>query len=118
MTSILIIHKSGIIEEHEIELNIPLYTICNYRNDTNFELLNTYSDIYELYGKRKGKIGTENKYEFPLKEIYYGKLCIIKKDSDITLSEWNNIKDEINSFDEDEVINDNELLPEEYEEEY
>ena len=123
MTSILIIHKSGIIEEQIIDPNVQLFTICNYRNGTNFELLNTYSDIYEIYGKRKGKVGTENKYEFPLKEIYFGKVCIIKRGSNctysnLTLIEWNNIKNDTYSSEDNEVINDNELLPEEYEEEY
>lgn len=123
MTAILIIHKEGLIEE--CTLKSHLYVACNYRNGDNFELLYTYSDIYEVYGKRKGKPGCENKYEFlpPIdKETYFGKLCIIKKDKDLTLEEWSNyekkyVTDEIltESDAEPETTNDAELSPEEYE---
>ena len=128
MPLVLVIHKEGLIEEHTVKNTNNLYNVCNYRNESNFELLHTYSDLYEVYGKRKGKSGYENKYEFPApldKELYFGKICIVKKNKDLTLEEWNHYEKglcevipEIDSDTEsEEVINDNELLPEEYEEE-
>jgi hypothetical protein len=72
-----------------------LYFACNYRNNTNFEKLCCWNNEYELYGKRIGKAGTENTYEFPTPvdaELFFGTLCIIKtKDGvmePLTIGEW------------------------------
>ena len=108
MASIVLVYKDGTMEETSIKTN--LYITCNYRNDSNFELLMTYSDMYEIYGKRSGKCGTENKYEFPDAETYYGNVCIVKKNGSLTIEEWNKYLNNLNDVD----MNDNELLPEEY----
>ena len=39
--------------------------------------------------KGKSKKDKQNNYFFPTNEIYYGTLCIIKKNESITLDEWN-----------------------------
>jgi hypothetical protein len=72
-----------------------LYFACNYRSNTNFEKLCCWNNEYELYGKRIGKAGSENTYEFPAPvdaELFFGTLCIIKtKDGvmePLTICEW------------------------------
>ena len=74
---------------------LNLYFACNYRNNTNFEKLCCWNNEYELYGKRIGKAGSENTYEFPSPvdtELFFGTLCIIKtKDGvmePLTICEW------------------------------
>ena len=74
---------------------LNLYVACNYRNNTNFEKLCCWNNEYELYGKRTGKAGSENTYEFPSPidtELFFGTLCIIKtKDGNmvpLSMAEW------------------------------
>ena len=55
-----------------------------------------------------GKIGNENTYF--IDENYYGKICIVKKDEDMTISEWKQY------YNKNEV-NENELTYESYESE-
>jgi hypothetical protein len=81
---IITINKLGELGEYNSK-NVSilnLFKICNYRNNNNFELLCSWNDEYELYGKKVGRSGNENMYEFPPpidKELYFGTLCIIKK---------------------------------------
>jgi hypothetical protein len=72
MTSAILIDKNG--EVKNIKINNPLditelYKKCGFRNENSFELCGTYDlgnkVIIELYGKKDGKSGSENKYEFP-----------------------------------------------------
>ena len=108
MTTVVIVNKDGTMEELEIHVeHDKLYTVCDYKTNKDFELLNTV-DMYEIYGKRKGKIGNENTYF--IDENYYGKICILKKDEDITIGEWKQY------YDKGEV-NENELAYESYESE-
>jgi hypothetical protein len=109
MTNVLIIHKDGSIEEVTANLD-KLYTICDYKTNQDFELLNSY-DEYEIYGKRKGKIGNENTYFTD--EIYYGTLCILKKEDDITVSEWKEYYDTMSTT----IVNESDLVYESYESE-
>ena len=104
--NVLVVNKNGNIEEHCVELD-RLYTVCDYKTNKDFEQIHTFDD-YEIYGKIKGKNENENKY-FNINKIMYGKICIIKKNDDLTLDEWiqyYNVSD-----------NDNELTFEEYESE-
>jgi len=105
MPSAIIVHKDGTMEEMTVNLD-KLYTICEYKTNKDFELLNTL-DAYEIYGKRKGKMGCENIYF--TEETYYGKICILKKDDDITIREWKQYYET--------TMNDNELVYESYESE-
>ena len=94
---IITINKMGELGEYNSKnvTKLNLYKICNYRNDNNFELLCSWNDEYELYGKKVGRSGNENMYEFPPpidKELYFGTLCIIKKndtlENQFTIKEW------------------------------
>jgi hypothetical protein len=96
---IITINKLGELGEYNSKNmnNSNLYKICNYRNDNNFELLCSWNDEYELYGKKVGRSGNENMYEFPPpidKELYFGTLCIVKKNdtqenqSQFSIKEW------------------------------
>ena len=100
-STILIIEKEGTISEKKIKSAEKLYSICNYRNNNNFELLYTWRNdsTYELYGKRKGKAACENKVVLPTplnEEQFFGTLCILKRVNNqlanLTLNEWANIK--------------------------
>ncbi|MBI96722.1 hypothetical protein CL656_06225 [bacterium] len=80
------------------------YTLCNYKNDKDFEQLHTYKDIngykkykVELYGKKKGRANSENKYEFapPIdNELYFGNILLLMKNKetdeyeDLTKEVW------------------------------
>jgi hypothetical protein len=87
MTNVLVVNKNGNIEETVIELD-KLYTVCDYKSNKDFEHIHTY-DNYEIYGKTKGKPDNENKYVFPnLNKEIYGKICIVKKNDNLTMSEW------------------------------
>jgi hypothetical protein len=109
MTNVLVIHKDGEIEEVNAPMD-KLYSVCEYKTNKDFELLNTYDD-YEIYGKRKGKIGNENTYFAD--ETYYGTLCILKKEDDLTIDDWNEYYDNISKA----CINESELTYESYESE-
>jgi hypothetical protein len=95
---IITINKMGELGEYNSKNMNNLYKICNYRNDNNFELLCSWNDEYELYGKKVGRSGNENMYEFPPpidKELYFGTLCIVKKStqedqnqSQFSIKEW------------------------------
>jgi len=116
------IEKDGIFTEKKIKSVEKLYSICNYRNNNNFELLYTWrsDSTYELYGKRKGKSACENNVILPspLKEDqYFGTLCILKKTNNqivnLTLNEWNTIK--LDVVLEEVIPDEKELTKEEYE---
>ena len=101
MVKILIIDKLGKINEIEINKlgKEDLYKKCNYRKSKDFEMLHKWTlkeYIIEIYGKRDGKPGFENKYEFPPpidNELYFGNLALINVDKngvilDISENEW------------------------------
>jgi len=121
--TILIIEKEGTISEKKIKSAEKLYSICNYRNINNFELLYTWRNdsTYELYGKRKGKAACENKVVLPAplnEEQFFGTLCILKRVNNqlanLTLNEWTNIKLDVVS-EETTTPDEKELTKEEYE---
>jgi len=120
---ILVIEKDGSIIEKKVKTIEKLYSVCNYRNNSNFELLYKWNleSTYELYGKKKGKTSCENKVKLPnplTEDKFFGTLCIVKKINNtlvnITLSEWSSLK-----IDKEKttVIDEKELLKEEYEDE-
>ena len=108
---ILTINKNGEITQRNIKNYENLYSICNYRNNNNFELLYVWNNEYYLYGKNNGRSGYENNYKMPLpinNELYYGTLCIIKKKDEnyvpLTLNEWNQFYNKL--MNNEEHIND------------
>jgi hypothetical protein len=129
---IITITKNGEISQRNIKNYNSLHSICNYRNNTNFELIYQWDNTYCLYGKKIGRIGYENIYAFPepINETLFGTVCIVKKVNDefvpLNISEWNefyekNMGIEINTSQEDTeqtlevIIHDKELEKEEYE---
>lgn len=109
MTNVLVVNKNGSIEEIVIELD-KLYTVCDYKSNKDFEHIHTHEN-YEIYGKTKGKPENENKYVFPnLNKEIYGKICIVKKNDNLTMNEWS-------KFYEITEKNDTELTFEDYESE-
>jgi len=116
------IEKDGNLTEKKVKTIEKLYSVCNYRNNNNFELLYTWRNEchYELYGKRKGKTACENKVILPpplQEEQFYGTLCVLKKVngyiSNLSLDEWKNIK--VTPPEEKIVPDEKELTKEEYE---
>ena len=111
MVKLLIIDKLGSIGELNIKnlLREDLYKKCNYRKAAGFELLNTWKIkhkqeyIIEIHGKRDGKAGLENKYEFPPpvdNELYFGNIALVSVNEegkllDITGEEWLTIYDKL-----------------------
>jgi hypothetical protein len=101
--NVLIIEKNeNIIEKNVKTFDVDkIYSLCGYRSNKDFQKLYQWvfdKHTYEVYGKTTGKADNENKYKFPINdtenkkeklEKHYGNLCIIKKNSSITLDEWN-----------------------------
>jgi hypothetical protein len=121
--TILMIEKDGNMIEKKIKSVEKLYSICNYRNNNNFELLYTWRNesTYELYGKRKGKAVCENQVILPTplnEEQFFGTLCILKRVNgqlaNLTLNEWTNLKLDVVS-EETVPPDEKELIKEEYE---
>lgn len=108
---ILIINKNGEITQKNIKSYENLYSVCNYRNNNNFEVLHVWNNELYLYGKKSGRAGYENNYEFPFpinNEQFYGTLCIVKQIQDeyvpITLSEWTTIYNKMMGNTSDEIV--------------
>ena len=107
--NVILIDTDGSISEKNVKSLDKLYSVCGYRTNKDFEKLYEWvfdKNIYELYGKKSGKI--ENNYIFPKdKKKYYGKLCIIKTNGSIILDEWNIF---YMSFTNDDKMNETESI--------
>lgn len=104
MKTILLVKSNADLLEKRIktfDVNM-LYKACNYKSNDDFHHLTTYKHQeheYFVYGKKNGKANNENKYDFPPpidKELYFGTLCIFKKDQEgnvenLTNEEWNQV---------------------------
>ena len=74
---------------------------AGFKSSTGFELQTTWNvDIkkrkylIDLYAKKQGRAGQENKYEFPPpvdNELYFGSCLIINRDNALKKSEWEEI---------------------------
>lgn len=109
---ILIISKNGEITQKNIKSYDNLYSVCNYRNNNNFEVLHVWNNELYLYGKKSGRSGYENNYEFPFpinNEQYYGTLCIVKQVRGeyvpITLTEWTTVYNKMMGNTTEEIVN-------------
>ena len=103
MVHILLVKSNGSIVEKNVKTldETQLYKVCNYKNNTGFELLCTYcvSDAkYKVYGKKDGKANHENKYDFPPpidSALFFGTLCILKKEDgsheSLCCKEWEKV---------------------------
>lgn len=91
------INIDGAMTEKTVTDTDKLYTVCQFRNDTHFTCLTSWSKNgvqYQLYGKPKNKNTKSNSYVFPFtQEQYYGNLCIVKRQDNeyenMTIQEWN-----------------------------
>lgn len=66
-----------------------------------------------LYAKKRGKAGTENKYEFPPpveSVLYFGKCLLVNPSGDLTIEMWHEFYESIMQF---ESIEETESEPEE-----
>jgi hypothetical protein len=115
--NLILIEKDGTIFEKNVKTLDKLYSVCGYRTNKDFEKLYEWEfdkNIYELYGKKTGKKDKENIYKLPKHtcntEKYYGSLCIVKKNSSITLDEWNIFYMSFSSYDNVSVSNKSETI--------
>lgn len=93
MTKIIIIEKNGIIKETTVKNydEAELYKKCGFKSPVGFEMAHAWSAKYNnveytlsIYGKTKGKAGSENKYELPPpldKTLFFGACVAILKTS-------------------------------------
>jgi len=73
---VVTIKKDGSFKNEHTE---ELYKCCKYKSAKDFVKLHQWDD-YELWGKRKGKAGNENKCELPeLNEIFLVHYVFVKK---------------------------------------
>ena len=124
MFNVIMVHTDGSLTEKTATDIEKLYTVCQFRNDTHFTCLTTWSKNgaqYQLYGKPKNKNTKLNNYLFPFtQEQYYGNLCIVKRIDEyenMTIQEWNQCMN-IEPFVQTDTIEvPGELTKEDYEEE-
>lgn len=109
MTTIIIIEKSGGIKERVVKSisEDTLYKSAGFKTDTDFKCctiweLNVSGVSYsiELYGKKTGRAGQENKYELPPPldtTLFFGSCVIVHRCKttgnflNLTETEWNTI---------------------------
>ena len=103
MVAIIVIEKSGNVKEVNVNSveGSDLHKKAGFKSSTGFELQTTWNvDIkkrkylIDLYAKKQGRAGQENKYEFPPpvdNELYFGSCLIINRDNALKKSEWEEI---------------------------
>ena len=135
---IILVDKIATLKKYKIkEFSIEhLYKKCGFKNDNHFEVvcewrvkINNIATI-RVYGKIKGKVNYENKYEFPhpFNTLLFGTAVLVgfnesNHPCSISLDEWNNAIIIINKgiFDlaktkeeDDNEIDELELIPDKY----
>lgn len=92
----IIVQKNGDIKQCDLPFSEDLYKKCGYKKPDGFEKQHTWkcringkrSDII-LYGKKNGRAGSENKYEFPPpvdNVLYFGNCALVAKTKDLSTS--------------------------------
>jgi len=111
MTSIVIVNKTGSLKEQKVK-NVKredLYKKCGFRKTEGFELRHAWPvkvspiHVVEVYSRKTGKAGQENKYEFapPIdNDLYFGSVAIIGVDEqaniiDLTVEQWKKIHEKL-----------------------
>ena len=135
---IILVDKIASLKKYKIkEFSIEhLYKKCGFKNDNHFEVvcewrvkINNIATI-RVYGKIKGKVNYENKYEFPhpFNTLLFGTAVLVgfnesNHPCSISLDEWNNAIIIINKgiFDlaktkeeDDNEIDELEIIPDKY----
>ena len=111
MTSAVVIQKNGDLITKKVKNFEKIYSLCNYKNNKDFELLHTFKNLnkfnnksIQLYGKKNGRANSENKYELPTPidaELYFGNLLLLGMDQDtneyidLTSEQWSIIYDDL-----------------------
>lgn len=102
MVNIIIIEKNGNIKQKKVNdfKQTDLYKHGGFKSAKDFEYQTSWKveldkkyEI-ELYAKKNGRAGQENKYEFPPpvdEELYFGSCVLVNKKGDLTTSEWEDI---------------------------
>jgi len=102
MVNIIIIEKNGNIKQKKVNdfKQTDLYKYGGFKTAKDFEYQTSWKveldkkyEI-ELYAKKNGRAGQENKYEFPPpvdEELYFGSCILVNKKGDLTASEWEDI---------------------------
>lgn len=127
----ILIDKNGEIKS--IKINNPndvteLYKKCGFRSEKGFEKCGTWelnnNVVVELYGKKDGKSGTENKYEFPPPNdnfLLFGTCLLMTKNNEtygnLTPEIWEKIYDKLfggfeSLGEEDSEVSEEEEIPE------
>uniref|UniRef100_A0A6C0LXZ9 Uncharacterized protein n=1 Tax=viral metagenome TaxID=1070528 RepID=A0A6C0LXZ9_9ZZZZ len=125
-TCILIDKKSTLTEYNIKNFNIDnLYKKCGFKSTNDFMCRATweitlYDELHKvyLYGKKIGRAGSENKYDFPPpvdNELFFGTMIMVMENQsqeyvNLTLEQWAQIYndlfggfDDIGSEDENEI---------------
>jgi hypothetical protein len=136
MTSFLIVEKTGNIKEVVVKKwdESELYKKAGFKNAEGFVLQTTWSVELkgrkfkiQLYAKKSGRAGQENKYEFPPpvdSSLFFGNCLLVNLDNDLKLNDWTSIYEHLyggfedigseDSEDEDEDVGDVVLTKEGY----
>ena len=125
MFTVIMVHTEGAMTEKTVTELEKLYTVCQFRTDTHFTCLTSWTKHgiqYQLYGKPKNKNTKINNYSFPFsQEQYYGNLCIVKRIGDgyesLTINEWNQCMNLEPFVEPETVVVPGELTKEDYEDE-
>ena len=82
--------------------NVMTDTIQSYKSyGTLQHSWKTLKHEIQLYAKKRGKAGNENKYEFPPpvdNVLYFGKCLLVNPSGDLTVEMWNDFYESIMRF--------------------
>ena len=136
MVKVVIIEKQGTINTSLVKKfsKDTLYKKCGFRKDTDFNRQAKWkfenNKYVELYAKKSGRAGSENKYELPPPidtDLFFGKMILVlysgdkltnETVKDFTKNDWNTFYEKLlGGFDDlnkEEESSEEELIPEEF----
>jgi hypothetical protein len=85
---VLVVQKNGALKQ--ALLTGEPHKRCGFKSANGFDLQAKWGDV-SLYGKKDGKAGSENKYEFPppVDSLLLFGACLLKKEgANLDLKEW------------------------------
>ncbi len=109
MTSVIIVEKTGKAKSVQVSSADELYKKCGFKSIAGYELAHTWTVVFndveyklDVYGKTKGKAGSENKYEFPPpidNLLFFGNVAVIGRANGLYISlsvdEFNDIMEHL-----------------------
>lgn len=125
MTSVIIVDKTGTPKSTQVSSVDDLYKKCGFKVNSGFELAHTWTLVFndieyklDVYGKTKGKAGSENKYEFPPpidNVLFFGNVAIIGRETNkhmsLSVNEFNDIMEHLQGGYEDMESEDSDDTP-------